>query len=327
MCICSMHNLTASLFLHSVIPHLGRKSQLVLLRTFLLQALCWWASRGRHPINIPAFYRGEGSTQPVGAYPSLGSGGAVGTHEVEEIRPIEVIPEQVLADEHAKEGRMELAVAAGDLPAFYEFANVGVRIAAQGMTSSISASTSSSTSNDDGEYRRYNDGDYSPDAEPSTPLTSASASVVSLSLESDVQAKKDTDGSPYAPVRPPPINAWTQIIRSALVHPEEHVVKTVRALSHFSQLWGVRRSAGDRWFWGGCRVGCVGDESHSHLPGLEVLDGTLFVRTAGMTMDRMGWMREGERLGTWSGRQRNALATATAQEHQRRVALEKTDEC
>ena len=33
-----------------------------------------------------------------------------------------------------------------------------------------------------------------------------------------------------------------------------------------------------------------------------------------MTMDRLGWMREGEKIGQWSGRSKSALAMATLTE-------------
>jgi hypothetical protein len=35
------------------------------------------------------------------------------------------------------------------------------------------------------------------------------------------------------------------------------------------------------------------------LEGIERLDGTLFVRVAGLTFDRLGWVDEGETAGRW----------------------------
>jgi hypothetical protein len=32
---------------------------------------------------------------------------------------------------------------------------------------------------------------------------------------------------------------------------------------------------------------------------MERLDGTLFVRVAGLTLDRLGWVGEGEKAGSW----------------------------
>jgi hypothetical protein len=35
------------------------------------------------------------------------------------------------------------------------------------------------------------------------------------------------------------------------------------------------------------------------LEGAELLDGTLFVRSAGLTATALGWMREGQKKGEW----------------------------
>ena len=75
-------------------------------------------------------------------------------------------------------------------------------------------------------------------------------------------------------------NPWLPIVQTTLVHPNEHLCKIQRALLHFAQIYG------------GAAPG-----SFAHLPeleGAEVLDGTLFVRAAGLTADRVGWMREGQ---------------------------------
>lgn len=42
------------------------------------------------------------------------------------------------------------------------------------------------------------------------------------------------------------------------------------------------------------------------LEGIERLDGTLFVRVAGLTFDRLGWVGEGEKAGLGLGRLPNA---------------------
>ena len=35
------------------------------------------------------------------------------------------------------------------------------------------------------------------------------------------------------------------------------------------------------------------------LPGSAKLDGTMFIRAAGLVMDTMGWCREGQKAGGW----------------------------
>lgn len=35
------------------------------------------------------------------------------------------------------------------------------------------------------------------------------------------------------------------------------------------------------------------------MPGADALDGTIFVRGAGLIMEALGWAREGEKAGHW----------------------------
>lgn len=88
----------------------------------------------------------------------------------------------------------------------------------------------------------------------------------------------------FAPNTLPPQNnpnPWHQIIQTTLVHPDEHLCKLQRALLHFAQLYGGTAS-------GTFAKG-----------GFAALDGCLFVRVAGLTADRLGWMREGQKLRGW----------------------------
>ncbi|KAH7922437.1 hypothetical protein BV22DRAFT_1017307 [Leucogyrophana mollusca] len=79
-------------------------------------------------------------------------------------------------------------------------------------------------------------------------------------------------------------NAWLPIVQTTLVHPNEHLCKLQRALAHFAALYGSREEG----HWAG-----------TELEGAERLDGTLFVRVAALTADKLGWMREGEEKATW----------------------------
>lgn len=79
-------------------------------------------------------------------------------------------------------------------------------------------------------------------------------------------------------------NPWPPIIQTTLVHPNEHLCKTQRALLHFAEYFGGT----DPGFFASCS-----------LDGADVLDGTLFARVASLTADRLGWMREGEEQGKW----------------------------
>ncbi|KAI0739605.1 hypothetical protein C8Q80DRAFT_1222014 [Daedaleopsis nitida] len=80
-------------------------------------------------------------------------------------------------------------------------------------------------------------------------------------------------------------NPWLPIVQTTIVHPAEHLCKLQRALMHDATLYGTR-AAGE--FAG-----------VTELEGAEVLDGTVFVRIAGLTADRIGWMREGQEAVNW----------------------------
>lgn len=67
-------------------------------------------------------------------------------------------------------------------------------------------------------------------------------------------------------------NAWLGLVQGALVHTDDHFVKVQRTLLHFAQAYGGRAP--------GTFDGAV-------LEGAEVLDGSLFVRVAQLTAERM----------------------------------------
>ncbi|GLB42754.1 putative protein of unknown function (DUF4243) [Lyophyllum shimeji] len=79
-------------------------------------------------------------------------------------------------------------------------------------------------------------------------------------------------------------NAWLPIVENAVVHPDDHVPKIQRALSHYSALYGSREAGQP-------------DFNATELPGADKLDGSLFIRVAGLTASRMGRVREGEEPG------------------------------
>lgn len=87
--------------------------------------------------------------------------------------------------------------------------------------------------------------------------------------------------SPYA-ITP---NPWLPIIQSALVHPDDHLCKVQRALAHYGSLYGDV---------------APGEFEDTELDGSEFIDGTLFIRAAGLTMAWMGRVREGENEAYWA---------------------------
>lgn len=79
-------------------------------------------------------------------------------------------------------------------------------------------------------------------------------------------------------------NAWLQLLQTRLVHENEHLLKIQRSLGHYAAVYGAAPA---------------GRFAGTGLAGTEQLDGTLFVRVAGLTADYLGWTREGQK-GEWS---------------------------
>ncbi|EMD35935.1 hypothetical protein CERSUDRAFT_124504 [Gelatoporia subvermispora B] len=87
-------------------------------------------------------------------------------------------------------------------------------------------------------------------------------------------------------------NAWLSLLQSTLMHPDDHVPKCQRTLAHYASLLGSTPQ--------GTFAALAQDpDPRARLEGAECLDGTLFARVAGLTADRVGWMREGQENGGW----------------------------
>ncbi|KAL0566868.1 hypothetical protein V5O48_015133 [Marasmius crinis-equi] len=84
--------------------------------------------------------------------------------------------------------------------------------------------------------------------------------------------------TPSSPVAVNP-NPWFFILRQALVHPDDHVSKFVRTVYHYATKYGITPT---------------GTFADTELEGADKLDGSLFVRAAGLSMNRLA--REVEEL-------------------------------
>ncbi|KAH7918719.1 hypothetical protein BV22DRAFT_1199852 [Leucogyrophana mollusca] len=116
---------------------------------------------------------------------------------------------------------------------------------------------------------------------PSFPIKTFFATTSTLpSTPSDSQPTPSAKAlpSPTSPHAFTP-NPWLPIIENALVHPDDHLCKLQRALVHFERVYGTR---GPGYFAG------------TELEEAEYIDGSLFVRVAGMTAGQLGWVREGQ---------------------------------
>ena len=72
---------------------------------------------------------------------------------------------------------------------------------------------------------------------------------------------------------------WLPIIQSTLTHPDDHLPKLQRALAEYASHFGSTPA---------------GTFAGTELKGSEFIDGTLFIRAAGLTESRLGWVREGQ---------------------------------
>ncbi|KDQ11687.1 hypothetical protein BOTBODRAFT_35116 [Botryobasidium botryosum FD-172 SS1] len=84
------------------------------------------------------------------------------------------------------------------------------------------------------------------------------------------------------------VNPWLDIVADALHAPDSHTTKAIRAL-----LYGARE-------YGSLPAGSFVAPGEEDLhPGAGELDGTIFVRVAGMVMESQGWVTHGQDAGTW----------------------------
>jgi len=87
------------------------------------------------------------------------------------------------------------------------------------------------------------------------------------------------------------VNPWTLMIQSALRAPDSHTVKSLRALSYGAIRYGIKGP--------GEIPGAFDSEGNEVLPGLKSVDGTVFIRAAGLLIDTLGWVDWGQPEGKW----------------------------
>ncbi|PPR00337.1 hypothetical protein CVT24_004358 [Panaeolus cyanescens] len=89
-------------------------------------------------------------------------------------------------------------------------------------------------------------------------------------------------------------NPWPAIIEDAQYHTDAHLVKAIRGVLYASQRYGHTK-AGDV-------PGAYRDDEKTKevFSGIGKVDGTVFVRSAGVLMDQLGWMTYGQKMGDWN---------------------------
>ena len=86
-------------------------------------------------------------------------------------------------------------------------------------------------------------------------------------------------------------NPWPLIIADAIHAPDSHTIKSLRTLLYGATRYGTIPKGG---FIGS--LGADGKETHA---GMKEVDGTIFVRAAGVLMDTLGWVTHGQVKGGW----------------------------
>ncbi|KAJ6549818.1 hypothetical protein B0H19DRAFT_1378617 [Mycena capillaripes] len=86
-------------------------------------------------------------------------------------------------------------------------------------------------------------------------------------------------------------NPWLAIVQNALHHKEEHVPKVVRALYYAALRYGGKGP--------GEAIGARDEKGEETHVGADAMDGTVFVRAAGVVSSVLGWVAYGDKQGDW----------------------------
>ncbi|RPD62419.1 hypothetical protein L226DRAFT_611012 [Lentinus tigrinus ALCF2SS1-7] len=86
-------------------------------------------------------------------------------------------------------------------------------------------------------------------------------------------------------------SSWPAIVASVLHAPDAHTVKAVRSLYYAAQRYGRTPPGG--------AIGAFDAEGGETHEGMAQVDGTIFVRAAGVVMDTLGWVSHGQKAGSW----------------------------
>ncbi|KAJ7476296.1 hypothetical protein B0H11DRAFT_1727341 [Mycena galericulata] len=106
--------------------------------------------------------------------------------------------------------------------------------------------------------------------------------------------------SPAPPAHGPPggadalaaaANPWLAIVHNALHHKDSHVIKTVRALYYGAQMYGLTAP--------GEAIGARDDKGGETHVGAGKMDGSIFVRAAGVVSETIGWAAYGGKANEW----------------------------
>ncbi|OJT09868.1 hypothetical protein TRAPUB_13611 [Trametes pubescens] len=86
-------------------------------------------------------------------------------------------------------------------------------------------------------------------------------------------------------------NPWPAMVASVVYAPDAHTLKAVRTLYYAAQRYGRRPP--------GTAIGAFDTEGRETHTGMAKVDGSIFVRAAGVVMDTLGWVTHGQKEGSW----------------------------
>ncbi|KAJ7117267.1 hypothetical protein C8R43DRAFT_902169 [Mycena crocata] len=102
---------------------------------------------------------------------------------------------------------------------------------------------------------------------------------------------KTIDGTPSVLGQLGGGSAWLAVLNNAGLHSEPHVIKAIRALFYCAQRYGATPAGG--------AIGALDGKGNETHKGTAILDGTLFIRVAGVVTDAMGWVAHGDKETFW----------------------------
>lgn len=87
------------------------------------------------------------------------------------------------------------------------------------------------------------------------------------------------------------VDPWPAIVSSVQYAPDAHTVKAIRTLYYAAKQYGTTPAGG--------AIGAFGEDGTETHTGMTKVDGTIFVRAAGVVMNTLGWVNYGQKAGSW----------------------------
>ncbi|OCH91869.1 P-loop containing nucleoside triphosphate hydrolase protein [Obba rivulosa] len=87
------------------------------------------------------------------------------------------------------------------------------------------------------------------------------------------------------------VNPWPALAAAVVHCPDAHTPKALRTLCYAAQKYGTTPPGG--------AIGAFDADGRETHEGTGRMDGTIFVRAAGVIMDTLGWVSHGQKNGTW----------------------------